>query len=279
MEGSYVPGQACTTPVPGILTQPEIAADLIPKGLTAPDAAVVAYTGTSEVCKSGDVYASWSDLQAWSPLTAGRYVSAGLTIQQRDHHDPGPAAERDLRLAARLRGVRPRRQRHVRVSQQRLGRRRPGERDRLLLQLGTHLRGRFQGRELNVEATQPSTNIQRSNSVTGGACDTVGAPCSTTTPTQKGKHYQNPSIYEHMAGLLTSGTWLDLQFYKLVTGSSSLNSEYSWDCTSSDPTLHWTSEPELYCQDDFDAILASLPAGTVSADPATVAAAWGRTIP
>lgn len=277
MEGSYVPGQACTTPVPGILTQPQIAADLASKGLTATDAAVVAYTGVTEQCKSGDVYASWSDLQAMV-ASGWAVVSAGLTYQNVATMTP---AQQQAEVCGSLPAFTAN---GIDASGMFAY---PNNSWSLDVQLnvtifcfnwGRTYGGGFKG-GLNVEATQPSTNIQRSNSVTGGACSNVLALCYATTTNQKGKHYQSPAMYAAMAASLTAGAWLDLQFYKLVTGTSSLNAQYSWDCSSADPTLHWTSEPELYCQSDFDAILAALPAGTVSASPAQVAAAWGRVIP
>ena len=130
---------------------------------------------------------------------------------------------------------------------------------------------------VNYESTMNPDGFQASTSITGGACEQVGAPCYRTINGQKHKHYTSPAKLEARVAREGDNQWIDLQFYKLVTGAGH-DGRYSWDCSSSDPTLHWTSQPEEYCQSDFDAILSSVPTGVVVTDPASVAAAWGRMI-
>jgi hypothetical protein len=63
--------------------------------------------------------------------------------------------------------------------------------------------------------------------------------------------------------------------YRFVTGSHT-SSTFDWDCTNADPNLHWVSNAELYCYDDFLWALQQIPDDVVVTDPATVAQAWGR---
>ena len=52
----------------------------------------------------------------------------------------------------------------------------------------------------------------------------------------------------------------------------------SWDCTSADWRQHYTSRQEVYCYNDFLAIMDGLrdavTTGVTVTDPATVARAW-----
>ena len=128
---------------------------------------------------------------------------------------------------------------------------------------------------VNSRAAMVSPYWQNTNSITGGACNDVALPCDQFQPDQKSSRYMSPVRLANLVAHEGGDQWIDLQFYKLVSGAQS-DGKYSWDCTSADWTQHWTGEPELYCQNDFDAILNAIPAGIVSADPATVATAWGR---
>ena len=69
--------------------------------------------------------------------------------------------------------------------------------------------------------------------------------------------------------------WVVLSTYKLLTGAK-LSGNRRWDCTSSDPRKHWTSELESYCLNDLLAALDTIKPGSVVTDPATVGEAWGR---
>ena len=51
-----------------------------------------------------------------------------------------------------------------------------------------------------------------------------------------------------------------------------------WDCTSSNPALHWTNTTVRYCYSDYQQIMQAIaadPSITVT-DPLTVGRAWGR---
>jgi hypothetical protein len=108
----------------------------------------------------------------------------------------------------------------------------------------------------------------------GGTCNDSSASCFTSTAPLATTTYTLPSKVIAMLGQMTSSQWSILQAYVLVTGSRT----GMWDCTSTNPTEHWTDDTERYCWNDYLTIMNALPAGMTVADPATVAAAWGRTL-
>jgi hypothetical protein len=85
--------------------------------------------------------------------------------------------------------------------------------------------------------------------------------------------YANPIA---LANLVTvaPGEWAVVQFHKLVSGAR-LTGTSTWDCTADDWRRHWTNQTEIYCWNDYQRILAGVPASAVVTDPATVARAWG----
>jgi hypothetical protein len=136
--------------------------------------------------------------------------------------------------------------------------------------------GRKYTNGVNVESTMTPIGFQGTNSITGGPkCSDPTASCYTSN----GKVYQLPSTFETLLSRETGGEWIALQFYRLVTGSSRYSPTFSWDCTSSNSVDHWTSQTEMYCANDFDAILGAEVFGAITTDPATVATAWGETPP
>jgi hypothetical protein len=276
MEGSYILGQGSTAcaPVPGILTLSQIAQDLQTRGMTATAAVVVSFTkSTAESCIDGDIYADWADLQSLNALYGWHVVSAGVTYsnittmtsaqQQAESCGSLPSFTAEGLNADGLFAY-PNNWWNTTVQ------------TKVVSTCFDY--GRNYKNVANNESTMNPDGIQNTIGIVGGACDTVGAPCYRPISGQKNKRYENPATFEALVAREGTAQWIDLQIYKLVSGSSS-DGMYSWDCTSSDPTLHWTSQPELYCQNDFDAILNSVPAGIVVTDPASVAAAWGRVIP
>ena len=115
-------------------------------------------------------------------------------------------------------------------------------------------------------------------SVNGGSCTNPdpAAPCHTFDPVNlDGRPYQSRDILRSFVGV-NPGQWAAMQFYRLVTGSRTSGTSPLWDCTDPNPVNHWTSDSELYCNQDFLAVLAAIPPAAVVTDPATVAAAWGR---
>ena len=77
--------------------------------------------------------------------------------------------------------------------------------------------------------------------------------------------------------LADDGVWLTLGSYKLVLGAQSGTGRLQWDCTSPDPKAHWTTDDEVYCWQDYFAIIDALRIQSLEVvDPATVAVRWGR---
>lgn len=124
--------------------------------------------------------------------------------------------------------------------------------------------------------------------VNGGACNTPGAPCY-SMPEEGRFHYTMPSTIIAEIDALRPGQWLTLEAYVLVTGT---NPEYThdrdrWDCSSSNPALHWTNDEERYCYSDYQTIVNAIAAYNSKAasngttpitvtDPLTVGKAFGR---
>ncbi len=88
--------------------------------------------------------------------------------------------------------------------------------------------------------------------------------------------YDPPAEFLAKATRVGEGGWLSIGSYKLVQGQRPPGDGTSWDCTSLDAKQHWTSDDEIYCWQDYLAILDGLPAGIEAVDPATVAERWGR---
>ena len=113
----------------------------------------------------------------------------------------------------------------------------------------------------------------RTNDTNGGRCNLT--PC-TGTPSLT-KRYMLPSAITSWLAQAQPDTWIVLSTYKLMEGSK-LSGGRRWDCRSSDPRKHWTTEVESYCLVDLLQALDAIPNGAQVVDPATVARAWGRPI-
>jgi len=120
--------------------------------------------------------------------------------------------------------------------------------------------------------------FQYTTAVVGGPCNVPTQPCY-TVHVQNGR-YTLPSTMIARIEALKPGEWFTLQAYLLVTGK---NPKYAhdrmrWDCTSSDPALHWTNVTVRYCYSDYQQIIQAIaadPSITVT-DPLSVGRAWGR---
>lgn len=135
--------------------------------------------------------------------------------------------------------------------------------------------GRHYGSGLNNRSGMASPWYQSTLSVNGGRCNNTAAPCYTQHPAQR--RYVLPSS---LATLFrpSPGQWATFQNYNLVRGTrvGEAPTSYSWDCSSPDPRLHWTSLTELYCADDYLYALDHRGTGVTVTTPAAVARAWGR---
>jgi hypothetical protein len=271
IEGSYQ--HSCTNVVPGILTLSEIAANM-PRGMGATGTVVVDRTGTTrETCYGGDIYPDATDLKSLNQAFGWQFVSDGIT-----HDDiatmTGPQQQNDSCGS-------------LAYFQQNL----PGDSASGLFAYGgdeftpaiqknvvstCFAYGRTYRGGVNRRATMSPLGFQNTNSITGGACNDRSSACAAPMPGQVGRTYESPQTFEHLLSVETGDQWIDLQFYRLVSGRSSESTAYSWDCTSANWQEHWTSQTEMYCVNDFEAILASVRPGIVTTDPGSVARAWGR---
>ena len=64
--------------------------------------------------------------------------------------------------------------------------------------------------------------------------------------------------------------WYIFQAYILVTGTNPKypHNNNRWDCTSSNPALHWTNVTVRYCWSDYQQILQAISRTRTSPSPA-----------
>jgi len=119
---------------------------------------------------------------------------------------------------------------------------------------------------------------QHTKGMNGGSCNDPTLPCHGIVARGNAGHYNLPSAIIARLQSLEPGDWYTIQFYVLVTGKTPAytTNRTEWDCTSADPSAHWTNDNERYCWNDFQAIVNAIPPGTVVTDPLTVARAIGR---
>ena len=129
--------------------------------------------------------------------------------------------------------------------------------------------GRRYSDQLNTRTTMVPPRFANAWSVNGGACNLSWLPCFTMNTRYR---YVNP--WRLIALLqVRPGQWALLQFYTLVTGSK-LTGPTTWDCTSTDWRRHFSSRTEIYCWNDYQRVLGSIPPAAMVTDPATVASSW-----
>ena len=115
--------------------------------------------------------------------------------------------------------------------------------------------------------------------ILGGRCHDPAMACYRMT-VYNSRWYTPPELllaYAN-AGIDGTGRWAILQFYRIVTGHSGTTTSTSpaWNCDSADPREHWTSQPELYCLNDFLWVIDHVDPRITYSDPATLGAAQGR---
>jgi len=135
----------------------------------------------------------------------------------------------------------------------------------------------------NVLGQMLPNDMQQTNSILGGTCNMSAlSQCpgeSTATRNMHGNviNYDPPSSLVNLMNV-AGNQWVVVQMYKLVTGTCALATKscggLAWNCNGAWQT-HWTSKSELYCDADYMAAVASIPANVLTVDPATVATAWG----
>lgn len=114
--------------------------------------------------------------------------------------------------------------------------------------------------------------------LSGGSCRTPTAPCYHVPGTIT--RYRTPNDIINQINDLQPGEVLTLQTYLNVTGTNPAytTNQDRWDCTSSDPTLHWSNDAERYCWTDLQTVLLYLAASGIGiSQPGLVNANFGRT--
>lgn len=120
---------------------------------------------------------------------------------------------------------------------------------------------------------------QNTRALNGGPCNDPSAKCY-TIPARGSPRYYEPSTFIAMVDALQPGQWLTLQAYILVTGKNPpyTHNPTRWNCSSSNPDLHWTNDVERYCYNDWQQIVDAIKArgNIIVTDPLTVGEAFGR---
>ena len=254
----------------GALDLGQVADDLQAHGLSATGTVIVDRTGdTARRCNGANLYSTWADLATLRDSYGWTFVSDGLTHNLITKMTVAQQQQESC-------GSLPSFTEHGHNSAWGLFAYGANRWDRTVqtdvvstcFAYGRTYRG---GR--NFRDLMSSPWFQSTNSILGGNCAVVGAPCYTATTTHD--HYIDPQRIANLYNV-PGDQWVDVQFYRLVTGSSNLSRAWSWDCTNADWHLHWTAQTEFYCLNDFDWALTQIPPGVVVTDPATVAGAWGR---
>ena len=134
--------------------------------------------------------------------------------------------------------------------------------------------GRTYGAGRNVQPTMAQPWLQSTASILGGTCNIATDPCAKKIVLNQ---LRQPIYYHSLTSItnlmaVAGDEWVVVQMYRMVVGAAS--GLISWDCTASDWRLHWTSQPELYCYNDYLAAVSAIPPNVITVDPGFVARAW-----
>ena len=135
------------------------------------------------------------------------------------------------------------------------------------------------GGTTSYTAAATSPFWQHTHAGNGGPCADTSQPCSKISMAHGSTHYTQPGELIGYVNSLQPGQWFTFQSFVLVTGSSNGYSTggIAWDCTSTNPALHWTNDNERYCYNDFQTVVAAIAArGIQVTDPLSVGVAFGR---
>jgi hypothetical protein len=140
--------------------------------------------------------------------------------------------------------------------------------------------GRTYGTGVNTRSQMSAPWFQSTHTTQGARCNMPNAGCPYAS--QAKWAYTLPSSIIATIRGLQPGQWYSVQFYRFVTGANLDTADtFRWDCRAADARLHWATRPEVYCWNDFVAVLDALEAErdagrVVVTDPKAVATAWGR---
>jgi hypothetical protein len=249
----------------------QVAQDLSNRGLTATGVVVVDRTqNANRLCFGGSLYPTWSDLDTLRDTYGWSFDSDGMSHNDITAMTPTQQYEESCGSLAYLaeEGMTTADAFYA-----------YGDNDRsTAIQTATVSQcydyGRTYNGGVNVRASLNAPYFQRTNSLLGGACSDTALSCYKLNV--NGKRYASPVAISSLLQV-SADQWVVLQFYRMVSGVS-LNTTPSWDCTSPNWQDHWTSQTEMYCINDFDQAISTIPPAAVVTSPATVAAAWGRQV-
>ena len=136
--------------------------------------------------------------------------------------------------------------------------------------------GRVYSEKRNTEASVsvfPYSMLTKS--VNGGRCHNPALPCYSMSVTND-RQTSSPLLLGSVLNP-APGEWGVVQFYRLVEGRyGSLGQGFAWDCSPSNWQDRWTSQPELYCRNNFLLALDGRNRTAIDTDPTTMAERWGR---
>ncbi|MEY2424842.1 MAG: hypothetical protein QOI61_414 [Actinomycetota bacterium] len=127
---------------------------------------------------------------------------------------------------------------------------------------------------INTESsTDPTPHRANTRSVNGGRCNNPDRACFDSGRVVGNTRYVMPA---NAAAILRpqAGQWGIAQWYRFVTASRAPGHGAAWDCRSTNPRDHWTSDAELYCLNDFFAAVGARDRSAVVTHPAAMAALW-----
>jgi hypothetical protein len=249
----------------------QVAQDLSSRGLTATGVVVVDRTqSASRLCYGGSLYPTWADLDTLRDTYGWSFDSDGMSHNDITTMTPAQQYEESCGSLAYLaeNGMKTADAFYAYGDNLRS----------TAIQMNTVSQcfdyGRTYSGGVNTKAALTAPYFQKTNSLLGGACNDSTQSCYKLNT--NGKRYASPVAISSLLQV-TADQWVVVQFYRMVTGASA-NTNPSWDCTSPNWQDHWTSQTEMYCINDFDQAISTIPAGAVVTSPATVAAAWGQQV-
>jgi hypothetical protein len=264
----------CTAALPNSVSLLEVADELRSRGLKAVGNVVVARTSESATRTCANRFASptWGDLALLRDSYGWSFISAGQTYANMTTLTPAQQWEESCgSLAAFIAHGHLRANGLFAYPNNKFT---PEIQNDVVSTCFSY--GRRYGEGDNARAEMAPPHLQSTVSVNGGACNDLTQPCS-DTETHGGRRYALPS---RVATRMNpeADHWSAVQFYRFVTGSRNdpTDPSFAWDCTSQDPSQHWSSKAEIYCWEDFKLALDAIPPNVIVTDPLGVADAWGR---
>jgi hypothetical protein len=139
--------------------------------------------------------------------------------------------------------------------------------------------GRQYGSKGVTKSTLTAPYWQHTTAGNGGPCADTTQPCSQIKMQNGSTKYSPPSTLISTINNLKAGDWFTFQSFLLVKGKNppTPSGNVQWDCTSSNPNLHWTNDNERYCYNDFQTVIEAIKSkGLTVTDPLSVGVAFGR---